>query len=118
MPSKPKKRAKLDGGMDWAAFTAMSDEDVVRRAHSDPDAQPLTEAQLARMKRATPVRRVRTALRMTQSEFAKAFHIPLATLRAWERGEVDLDAVTLAYLKAIAGASDAIRKALGHSEAA
>jgi hypothetical protein len=31
---------------------AMTDEDVTRAALADPDAQPLTEADLARMKRA------------------------------------------------------------------
>jgi hypothetical protein len=38
---------------DWAKFDAMTDEEVTAAALSDPDAQPLTEAQLGRMKHGT-----------------------------------------------------------------
>lgn len=118
MPSKPKTKKKPDGGMDWQAFVAMSDDEVIKRAKRDPDAPPLTDEQLNRMKRATPVRRVRSKLQMSQTEFAKAFRIPLATLRSWERGEIDLDPVILAYLSAIERAPDAIRAALKQPDAA
>ena len=118
MPSKVKSTKPKDGGMDWAAFDAMTDEEVLARAKSDPDAQPLTKEQLVKMKRATPVRRVRFSLRMTHAEFAEAFHIPMETLRSWERGEVVLDAVALAYLSAIARAPDTIRDALKRPDAA
>lgn len=118
MPTKAKSKKPKDGGMDWAAFDALTDEEVLKRAKSDPDAQPLAEDQLAKMKRATPVRKIRFKLRMTQSEFSAAFRIPMATLRSWERGEVDLDPVIRAYLSAIERAPDAIRKALKHKKAA
>ncbi|MFM9942725.1 MAG: helix-turn-helix domain-containing protein [Hyphomicrobiaceae bacterium] len=118
MPIKAKKKSKADGGMDWAAFVAMTDDEVLHRAKSDPDARPMSEEKLAKMKRATPVRRVRFGLRLSQLEFAKAFHIPIDTLRAWERGDVELDAVALAYLSAIARAPDAIREALRRPDAA
>ena len=36
---------------DWARVNAMTDEEVVRAARSDPDAQPLTREQLDRMRR-------------------------------------------------------------------
>jgi len=38
---------------DWAYVDAMTDEEVVAAALSDPDAQPLTGAQLAKMRRAS-----------------------------------------------------------------
>ena len=118
MASKAKGKAPANAVTDWAAFDALTDEEVLVRAKSDPDAQPLTKEQLAKMKQATPVRRVRLGLRLTQADFAEAFHIPIATLRAWERGEVVLDAVALAYLAAIARAPDAIRDALKRPDAA
>lgn len=36
---------------DWARLDAMTDEEVLAAARSDPDAQPLTEAQLKPMRR-------------------------------------------------------------------
>lgn len=43
----PKKLLKTD----WRAFDAMSDEQRHRTALSDPDAAPMTEAQLQRARR-------------------------------------------------------------------
>ena len=37
---------------DWARVSAMTEEEVIAAALSDPDAQPLTPEQLARMRRA------------------------------------------------------------------
>jgi len=36
---------------DWARIDAMTDEEVMSAALSDPDAQPLTAEQLAKMRR-------------------------------------------------------------------
>jgi len=36
---------------DWSGFDALTDEEVHARALADPDAQPLTEERLARMRR-------------------------------------------------------------------
>jgi putative transcriptional regulator len=66
---------------DWAQLDAMTDDEVVAAARSDPDAQPLTPAQLARMRRVPRVKIVRQRLGMTQAEFAEAFHLPITTLR-------------------------------------
>jgi putative transcriptional regulator len=40
--------------MDWAKFDALTDEEVIARALKDPDNQPLTDADFARMKRRPP----------------------------------------------------------------
>jgi putative transcriptional regulator len=42
---------------DWARVDAMTDDEVVAAAQSDPDAQPLTPEQLARMRRSRDVDR-------------------------------------------------------------
>jgi putative transcriptional regulator len=54
----------------------------------------------------------RRALRLTQEDFAGAFHIPLGTLRDWEQGRKQSDAAARAYLRVIAREPDTVRQAL------
>jgi putative transcriptional regulator len=74
-------------------------------------------------KRKTPGRRVhvvevpdagaiRRKLRMSQSEFAKAYRIPLATLKGWEQGRRRPDGPAAAYLQVIARKPRETREAL------
>ena len=81
---------------------SMSREAVERATHADADAQPLTPADVARMKRTPQVKVVRRALDLTQEEFADRYHIPLGTLRDWEQGRAEPDQPTKAYLTLIA----------------
>jgi putative transcriptional regulator len=67
----------------------MTGEAIERAALADPDAQPLTEADLRRMKRTARVKIIRRALALTQEEFAERYHIPLGTLRDWEQGRTE-----------------------------
>jgi putative transcriptional regulator len=48
------------------------------------------------------VRAIREELHMSQSEFADAYRIPLATLQGWEQGRRAPDATASAYLNVIA----------------
>jgi putative transcriptional regulator len=90
----------------------MTDEEVHAAAMADPDAQPLTEERLARMKLVPRAKTIRRALRLTQEEFAARYHIPLGTLRDWEQGRKEPDQTARAYLRAIAGNPDAVWHAL------
>ena len=81
------------------AMRPMTEEQIHAAALADPDAQPLTEADFARMKRIPRVKTLRRALRMTQEEFAARYHIPLGTLRDWEQGRSEPDQPARAYLK-------------------
>ena len=72
------------GETDWARVNAMTDEEVLAAASSDPDAQPLDPEALAKMRRISPVKALRQRLGMTQAEFAEAFRLPISTLRDWE----------------------------------
>jgi putative transcriptional regulator len=92
----------LPDRMDWEGVGRMTDEEVEAAALSDPDAQPLTEADLKRMKRVPQSRVIRRALHLTQEEFAARYHIPLGTLRDWEQGRSEPDQPARAYLKVIA----------------
>jgi putative transcriptional regulator len=90
-----------EGRTDWKRLEAMTDDDVMAAALADPDAQPLTPEQLARMKRVSPVKVLRQRLDMTQAAFAEAFHLPISTLRDWEQHRSIPDAPARALLLAI-----------------
>ena len=50
--------------------------------------------------------------KLSQEDFAGAFHIPIGTLRDWEQGRKEPDAAAKAYLRVIAREPDTVRKAL------
>ena len=58
------------------------------------------------------VRAIREHLHMSQSEFAEAYRIPLATLKGWEQGRRAPDATASAYLSVIARLPQEARAAL------
>ncbi len=90
----------------------MSGESIEWAARSDPDAQPLTEADLKRMKRTPQARIIRRALELTQEEFSVRYHIPLGTLRDWEQGRAEPDQPTRAYLTLIARDPEHVNRTL------
>jgi putative transcriptional regulator len=90
----------------------MTPEEIEAAARADPDAQPFTKAQLARMKHTPRAKLVRRALGLTQEEFAARFQIPLGTLRDWEQGAAEPDQAARAYLTVIGRDPDAVRRAL------
>jgi len=100
------------GDTDWERLDAMTDDEVIAAALSDPDAQPLTDEQLARMKRVSRVKVIRRRLGMTQQEFADAFDIPVGTLRDWEQHRSTPDAPARALLRAIEREPDTMRRLL------
>lgn len=107
-PAAKSARVKTD----WRAFDALTDEEVEAAARSDPDAQPLTDADMKRMKRTPQVKIIRRALKLSQEEFAACFRIPIGTLRDWEQGRVEPDQAARAYLMVIARNPKAVREAL------
>jgi putative transcriptional regulator len=58
------------------------------------------------------VRAIREELRLSQTEFASTYHIPLATLKGWEQGRRQPDSTAAAYLSVIAKIPAAARDAL------
>jgi putative transcriptional regulator len=106
-----------EGDTDWARLEAMTDEEVMAAALSDPDAQPLTPEQLARMQRVSRVKVLRQRLGMTQAEFAQAFHLPITTLRDWEEHRTTPDAPARALLLAIERDPDVMRRLLTETAA-
>ena len=90
----------------------MRDEEITAAALSDPDARPLTDAQLGQMRRDALARHVRWKLGLSQAEFSARFHIPLGTLRDWEQHRTEPDAAASAYLRVILDNPEAVDAAL------
>jgi len=105
------------GRTDWTRLDAMSDKEMMAAARSDPDAQPLTPEQLAKMRRVSRVKVLRQRLGMTQAEFAEAFHLPITTLRDWEQRRSTPDAPARALLLAIERNPKVMRRLLADSAA-
>ena len=101
-------------GTDWARLEAMTGEEALRNALADPDSQPLTPEQLARLRRIPDPRRIRLAMNLTQEAFARRFEIALGTLRDWEQGVRLPDSTAKAYLRVIERNPDAVVQALAY----
>lgn len=97
---------------DWSVADAMSDQEVRAAALSDPDAQPLIEADSKRMKRTSQTRIIRRALGLSQEAFAMKYHIPIGTLRDWEQGRCEPDQAAKSYLTVIAREPEMTSEAL------
>ena len=98
-----------------ARLRTMTNDEVLAAARKDPDAGPLEDrdpTSLRPPRHLSPAKRVRWQLGMSQSDFAKTFHIPLSTLRDWEHHRNEPDKPALAYLRVIARDPDAVRRAL------
>jgi putative transcriptional regulator len=74
---------KPEGRTDWDRVDKMTDEEVEAAALSDPDAQPLTDEELARAFRPGVLVALRQRLGLSQAEFAARFRIDLDTLKNW-----------------------------------
>jgi putative transcriptional regulator len=103
------------GATDWARVKAMTDEEVMAAALSDPDAQPLSPEALAKMRRVSPVKVLRQRLGMTQVEFAEAFGLPVSTLRDWEQHRSTPDAPARALLRAIQREPETMQRLLARA---
>jgi putative transcriptional regulator len=102
----------LEDKTDWVRLRAMTDEEATAAAMNDPDARPMTPAQLRAAPRVPRTKTLRRALALTQEEFAARYHIPLGTLRDWEQGRCQPDQPARAYLAVIASDPKGVQRAL------
>jgi putative transcriptional regulator len=100
------------GKTDWTRIAALSGEQAHQNALADPDNPPLTDDQLARLRRVPDPQEIRQRLGLTQREFSRQFQIALGILRDWEQGARRPDSAAKAYLRVIAAAPDAVRQIL------
>lgn len=101
----------------WAKVKAMTEKQINAAAKSDPDAQPLTKAQLRKFKRVHPPRQVnvkiiREKLHLSQQEFANYFGVSVRTIQEWEQHRRTPSATARNFLKVIEKAPRAVQKAL------
>jgi putative transcriptional regulator len=102
----------IEDRTDWARLEAMTEEEIEANALSDPDNPPLTDEELARMRRVPDPERIRQKLGLTQVEFAEQFEISLHVLRAWEQRARWLDTAAITLLRIIEQDPDGVRAAL------
>ena len=99
--------------MDKKHARDLTDDEVMAAALSDPDAQPLTDEQLAKMRRVPMAKRLRRKFGISREEFSRRFRIPLGTLGDWEHHRAEPDPAMLAYLQVIEREPEAVERALG-----
>jgi len=107
-----KKTAKRTPKIDWSHADAMTAKQRRAAAIADPDNRPMTDKEWAAAPRVPRVSTIRQALKLSNEDFAGAFHIPIGTLRDWEQARKEPDAAAKAYLRVIAREPDTMRKAL------
>jgi putative transcriptional regulator len=110
----------LETGTDWARVEAMTEEELMAAALSDPDSQPIprgTEEELAKLGLIPipNVKRLRERLGMSQEAFAARYRIPVGTLRDWEQCRKFPDAPARAYLTVIARDPETVAGLLGEA---
>jgi putative transcriptional regulator len=107
-PCEPQPKGRTD----WARLASMTDDEAMAAALDDPDAPPLSADQLANVRRVWWVKALRQRLGMTQAQFARAFHLPITTLRDWEQRRSTPDAPARALLLAIERDPETMRRLL------
>ena len=120
--AKPRLSKRDKYGMtpqDYARLDAMTEEEVLAAARSDPDAIPLEDRKpgsLGPPRRAPPSRWIRLRLGLSQDQFAETFRIPVGTLRDWEQHRREPDQAARAYLDVIAREPKAVQRALAQAD--
>ena len=85
--------------IDRAKLDTTTEEDIIRQMIEDGE-DP--DAELGAFAEDLQPARIRAQLGMSQSEFAAALTIPVATLRNWEQGRVSPDPAARALLRVVA----------------
>lgn len=105
---KPGRDPVPNDRTDWDRLHGMTDDEVEAAARSDPDAQPMTEEQLARGFSPADIIRMRKRLGLSQAAFARRFQLNLRTLQDWEQGRRAPEEIARAYLRVIERNPDAV----------
>lgn len=88
-------------------------EPIVLQADStDGEDFDVTAEAMDRGQRARLIRTTRTALGLSQAEFAARFRVPVGTLRDWEQARATPPDFAIAYVRVIAQYPDIVAKAV------
>lgn len=97
---------------DWSVVDALTEDEVLAAALSDPDAKAIVEGQPGRIMRGPHPRFLRMKLRLSREEFGRRYCFPLDVLEQWETHKSHPDEIARAYLKAIAADPEGVAKAV------
>ena len=97
-------------GVDWSRADAMSEAQRDAAALADPDAQPLTDAQLARMRRVPDIAAIRAKMGLDLDAFAKRFGLSPVLVREWEEHRRFLDPAAKMLLRVIEHEPEAVAR--------
>lgn len=109
---KVDQKNPLRGKTDFAKLRSLSEEEINRRALSDPDCPPLTHEELSEMERVPDVKAIRAKLKVTQEEFASRYGLSLRTVQDWEQDRFDPDQASRTLLRLIERIPTEVAKAL------
>ena len=79
---------------------------------ADPEDFDVSAEDLDRGLKARAVRQARTALDLSQAEFARRFRVPVGTLRDWEQARTSPPDFALAYVRVIERHPDMVLAAI------
>lgn len=79
---------------------------------SDSEDFDVSSKAMDRGQRARLIRKTRTDLGLSQSEFAKRFHVPVGTLRDWEQARATAPNFAVAYVQVIGQHPDIVALAV------
>ena len=91
----------------------MKKEHIVLPADpSDAEDFDVTAEGLDRAQRARLIRKTRTGLGLSQTDFAARFRVPVGTLRDWEQARATAPDFAVAYVRVIGAYPDMVAKAV------
>jgi putative transcriptional regulator len=117
MNVKHTMKHRIRGKTNWKKVKSLTEKQIISAAKSDPDAKPLTKAQLKNFKRVYPPKRIdvkaiREKLHISQKEFASYFGVSVRTVQEWEQHRRTPSTIARNFLKVIDKAPKAVLKAL------
>jgi putative transcriptional regulator len=77
---------------------------------ADPEDFDVTPEAMDRGQRARLIRKTRTSLGLSQTEFASRFRVPVGTLRDWEQARATAPDFAVAYVRVIGRHPDMVAK--------
>lgn len=85
---------------------------IVPADPADSEDRDVSIAGMERGQRARLIRKTRTDLGLSQTEFANRFHVPVDTLRGWEQARATAPDFAVAYVRVIGQHPDMVAKVL------
>jgi putative transcriptional regulator len=117
MNVKPISMRNKKSKTNWKKIRALSENEIIAAAKSDPNATPLSLSELKKFKRVIPtkkidVKAIRDKLHLSQDEFAGYFGVSIRTLQEWEQHRRLPSATARNFLKVIDCEPKAVLRAL------